>query len=293
MRKKNNLTSESVVKHTNPALKLDSKWESMYWHVVSPDASYSDSPFKELNRQLSKTIITHSALCPGQIVLNLSCDMGEVLREITSQLGGRIKVINVDPISYSLVDIRNSWQDEKSSYYISADFNKLPFMAQSFDRVVSRFGLNIVEDIYSSLTALHSVLKPEGIISIVMLNKLANTPLFKTVINHLKTAYPRYTQSGFENVFYTELNSNLEELLLQTGFRGIRSFERTVVRKFPAYSPSFWLFEVSLFLGHYISALPKENRKEFITAVTKDIKPFIKDDYYIIENNFKLTSAMR
>jgi len=142
-------------------------------------SQWSESaPYWEKHREIIRgmfapitlALIEDAKITAGQFVLDVATGPGEPALTIAGLLGPEGKVLGVDPVPEMVEAAR---REANRRGYQNANFevafaDKLPFPANTFDAVVSRFGVMFFPSPIDSIREMLRVLKPEGRISMAV-----------------------------------------------------------------------------------------------------------------------------
>ena len=106
---------------------------------------------------------------PGEIILDAGCGTGVFTIDILA-LGARVIGLDI-----SLPMLKRSWEKAREYPFqiVLGDMLKLPFLEDSFDKVVSVTALEFIEEAKSSVQELFRVTKKGGCIVVATLNSLS------------------------------------------------------------------------------------------------------------------------
>jgi SAM-dependent methyltransferase len=119
-------------------------------------------------------------LSPGDTVLDLACGTGALAREALSFVGERGRVSGLDLNSGMLEVARRSCRQVD---WHQGAAESMPFPDDSFDAVVSQFGLMFFGDRQASLHEVLRVLKPGGHFAIAVWDTLPRNPAYATEVS--------------------------------------------------------------------------------------------------------------
>jgi SAM-dependent methyltransferase len=119
----------------------------------------------------------------GQNVLDVACGTGILAREVASRVGLIGRVTGLDRVDGMLALARElapniEWQQGIAE--------SLPFDDQTFDAVVSQFGLMFFTDRHQALREMFRVLKPNGRLAVAVWDSLDQIPAYATAVELLE-----------------------------------------------------------------------------------------------------------
>ena len=122
----------------------------------------------------------------GQRVLDVACGTGVLARAAAERVGAAGEVVGLDINEGMLAVARRkapyiTWQ--------SGPAESLPFEDDSFDAVVSQFGLMFFEDRQAALAEMKRVVRPGGHLAVAVWDSLENTPAYATVTDLLQRLF--------------------------------------------------------------------------------------------------------
>jgi ubiquinone/menaquinone biosynthesis C-methylase UbiE len=152
----------------------------------SPAAQEAESRGRltELRQQLyggaTQQMLQAAQLEPGDRVLDIAAGTGDQSREAARLVGPTGSVLATD-ISQEMLDVaaRFARQEGLSNIATRAmNAEQLDLADQSFDAVISRFGLMLIPRKQQALAEIRRVLKPEGMLAALVWSKPERNPLF-------------------------------------------------------------------------------------------------------------------
>jgi len=155
-------------------------------------SQWSESaPYWEKHREIIRgmfapitlALIEDAKITAGQFVLDVATGPGEPALTIAGLLGPEGKVLGVDPVPEMVEAARreaNRRGLQNASFEV-AFADKLPFPANTFDAVVSRFGVMFFPSPVDSVREMLRVLKPGGRISLAVWHFAERNPFHYTV----------------------------------------------------------------------------------------------------------------
>lgn len=118
-----------------------------------------------LHRLWKEIFIRNANIKPDFFVLDIATGTGDLALKIARKLKGRGKLVLSDINHDMLKRGRDRMQDAgffKSTYFIEADAEALPFANNHFDLITIAFGLRNITEKDRALKSMYQVLKPGG-----------------------------------------------------------------------------------------------------------------------------------
>jgi SAM-dependent methyltransferase len=125
-------------------------------------------------------------LAPGQAVIDIACGTGVLAREAAKRVAPGGKVVGLDRNDGMLAMARRvapaiEWRSGRAE--------ALPFADQSFDAVVSQFGLMFFEDRNAALKEMWRVLRPGGRLAVAVWALLDQSPGYAAMTDLLQRLF--------------------------------------------------------------------------------------------------------
>lgn len=151
---------------------------------------------------------------PGQRVLDVACGTGILAREVTLRTGSRGRVAGIDP-SPGMVAVAK--QLAPAVEWREGVAESLPFPDQSFDAVVSQFGLMFFTDRRQALREMLRVLTPEGRLAVAVWDSLDNIPAYASEVALLEQTAGRRAADALRAPFVLGNRKDLATLFSEAG----------------------------------------------------------------------------
>jgi SAM-dependent methyltransferase len=151
---------------------------------------------------------------PGQRVLDVACGTGILAREIAPRIGSAGRVVGVDP-SPGMVAVAK--QLAPAIEWREGVAESLPFPDQSFDAVVSQFGLMFFTDRRQALREILRVLTPGGRLAVAVWDSLDNIPAYASEVALLERTAGRQGADALRAPFVLGTRKDLATLFSEAG----------------------------------------------------------------------------
>jgi SAM-dependent methyltransferase len=113
-----------------------------------------------------------AAVRSHEVVLDVGCGCGATTAQLAALVGPSGRVVGVDLSAPMLARARDS-VTEPHVEFVLGDAGSVPLPAQAFDVLYSRLGVMFFEDSVAAFAHLHAALKPDGRLSVVVWQSLA------------------------------------------------------------------------------------------------------------------------
>jgi SAM-dependent methyltransferase len=151
---------------------------------------------------------------PDQRVLDVACGTGILAREVTSRMGPSGRVAGIDP-SPGMIAVAK--QLAPAVEYREGAAESLPFPDQSFDTVVSQFGLMFFTDRQQALREMLRLLVPAGRLAVAVWDSLDNNPAYASEVALLEQTAGRQVADALRAPFVLGNRKDLATLFSEAG----------------------------------------------------------------------------
>ena len=150
----------------------------------------------------------------GQRVLDVACGTGVLAREVALRMGSSGRVVGIDPSS-GMVAVAK--QLSPAVEWREGVAESLPFPDQSFDAVVSQFGLMFFTDRCQALREMLRVLVPGGRLAVAVWDSLENIPAYASEVALLDQTAGRRAADALRAPFILGNQKDLTTLFSEAG----------------------------------------------------------------------------
>jgi SAM-dependent methyltransferase len=172
-----------------------------------------------------------AAIKPGQRVLDVACGTGVLTREIASRTGSNGKVTGLDPNAGMLEVARQITPDMEWHQGLA---ESLPFPDQSFDAVVSQFGLMFFSDRQEALRQVLRVLKHRGRFVFAVWDSLDNNPAYRDEAALLEYLASDSAADAIRVPYLLGSKADLMKLFQEAGVVDVEVTTSTGTARFPS-----------------------------------------------------------
>jgi len=168
--------------------------------------------------QWASKVADAAQIRPGQRVLDVACGTGILAREAVSRTGPSGFVAGVDP-SPGMLEVAK--QLAPAVEWRQGVAESLPFPDQSFDAVVSQFGLMFFSDRREALRQALRVLIPEGNLAVAVWDALDNIPAYAAEVALLERLAGRQAADALRAPFVLGDRQDLVTLFAEAGVASV------------------------------------------------------------------------
>jgi SAM-dependent methyltransferase len=174
---------------------------------------------------------------PGQRVLDIACGTGVAARAALARVGSTGQVIGVD-VNEGMLAV--AARTESHIDWRAGKAESMPLDDNSFDAVVSQFGLMFFEDRRAAIKEMVRVLRPGGKLAVAVWNSLANTPGYAAMVELLQRLFGTEAANGLRFPFSLGDVPTLRSLFADTDLADIRINTLPGTAHFPSIES--WVF---------------------------------------------------
>ncbi|MCG6974890.1 MAG: class I SAM-dependent methyltransferase [Acidiferrobacterales bacterium] len=227
---------------------------------------------------------------PGDRILDLASGTGEPALSLARQMAGEIEVIGVDAAE-GMVRVANKKVKDlglNNIRFETMPAEALTFDANSFDRVLCRFGVMLFEDSLQGLKEMFRVLKPGGHFALAVWSTPETMPTMHWSYKVMAPRLPQELHPPVAKVTSLGGPGVLEDMLFKAGFSDFTIETKTFNYNFDSFDAYWDHVEASDILKMQYDALPEEARKEVRNEIGKLARDFIVDGQLVVPHDFHL-----
>ena len=227
---------------------------------------YSDV-IRQMFAPVSQALAEAAQIGRGHTVLDIATGPGDPALSLTPMIGPEGKVFGIDPVTEMIAAARRAADDLgfRNTQFDVASADHLPFPDETFDSVISRFGVMFFPSPVDAVREMLRVLKPERKLALAVWHTAETNPFFQTiaqVIDRFVDSPPLAPDAPEPFRFATP--GKLRKVLTEAG--ALAPTERLLqfTIEAPISSEEFWTLrtEMSEKLREKIALLSSEQLKE-------------------------------
>jgi SAM-dependent methyltransferase len=194
---------------SQPSIRRDLDAASGYQELLVP----------ALMQEWAPRVAEAAAIRPGDRVLDVACGTGVLTREAARRAGPTGAVTGLD-LSPEMLAVAARLNPELQ--WRQGSGQSLPFPDQSFDAVVSQFGLMFFPDPVAGLREMMRVLVPGGRLAVAVWGSLAETPAYAAEVALVERLAGKAAGDGLRAPFILGDPKRMAELCEAAGITGAR-----------------------------------------------------------------------
>ena len=193
--------------------------------------AYQDLHVPALFHQFSQPVLAAIDIKPGQRVLDVACGTGVLAREAASMVGPEGYVAGLDPAPGMLAVAQEL---APSIDWRQGAAGSIPFEDNSFDAVVSQFGLMFFPDRPASIREMLRVLASGGQIAVAVWQSLENSEAYPEEVALLQRMAGRPAADALRAPFVLGDQAALYRLFADAGVEPVDITEHHGTARFPS-----------------------------------------------------------
>jgi SAM-dependent methyltransferase len=167
----------------------------------------------------------------GSHVLDVACGTGVLARSALARAGGNGRVVGADPAPGMLAAAK---EIEPSIDWVLCGAEALDVADESFDSVVSQFGMMFFQDRHKSADEMYRALKPGGSLAIAVWRAVEHNPAYADVISVLEEQVGSDAADALRLPYSLGDAGEVVTVLEGSGFAEITVEARTESAQFPS-----------------------------------------------------------
>lgn len=198
---------------------------------IAAAAAYEDLHVPALFRQWAPQVLDAGKIQPGYRVLDVACGTGILAREAKLRLGAGGFVAGLDA-SPGMLTVAQ--QLAPSIEWREGGAESLPYAAESFDSVISQFGLMFFRDRHKALREMMRVLTPNGRMAIAVWDSLENSEAYPIEVSLLERLAGQQAANALRAPFVLGDRAELAQLFQDAGVVSVEIMTHSGTARFPS-----------------------------------------------------------
>jgi ubiquinone/menaquinone biosynthesis C-methylase UbiE len=220
----------------------------------------------------AQEVAVTAAVRPGERVLDVACGTGVLARAAAELVGQHGEVVGLDPDEGMLaVAARHR---SKIEWRVGVA-ESLPFEDDTFDAVLSQFGLMFFRDPLQALREVRRVLRRGGRTVVAVWGPLEETPAYAAFVRLLDRLFGKSVADGLRSPFAMGDRDLFGSLFRDAGFASQRIETRNGLARFPSLTA--W---VAADAKGWLQ-LDDAQHQRLLTEAESDLASFVTSDGYV------------
>jgi SAM-dependent methyltransferase len=205
--------------------------ENIPQELVEAGRGYESLFVPALFEQWTTHLIEGAAIREGSHVLDIACGTGVLARKALSRTGPGGRVVGVDPAPGMLAAAN---EIEPGIDWILCSAEALELDDESFDCVVSQFGMMFFQDRQKSVEEMFRVLRPGGSLAIAIWNSVEQNPAYADIITVLQEQVGTDAADALRLPYSLGNSDEVTTVLGNSGFTSINVETKVESAQFPS-----------------------------------------------------------
>lgn len=205
--------------------------ENIPQELVEAGRGYESLFVPALFEQWTKHLIEGAGIREGSRVLDIACGTGILARNALSRTGPGGKVVGVDSAPGMIAAAK---EIEPNIDWILCSAESLELDDETFDCVISQFGMMFFQDRQKSVEEMFRVLKPSGSLAIAVWNSVEQNPAYADIIAVLQEQVGTAAADALRQPYSLGNTDEVIDVLDNSGFIGIKVETRVEPARFPS-----------------------------------------------------------
>jgi SAM-dependent methyltransferase len=198
---------------------------------IAAATAYEDLFVPALFRQWAPLVVSAADIQPGQRVLDVACGTGVLAREVALRVGPSGHTAGLD-ITLGMLEVAK--RIAPAIEWKQGPADALPFPDQSFDAVVSQFGLMFFPDRKKALREMLRVLVSGGRCAVAVFDSLDNLPAYADEVALLERSAGSQAADALRAPFVLGEKDGLVQLAEEAGVTSIEVATHMGTARFPS-----------------------------------------------------------
>jgi SAM-dependent methyltransferase len=198
---------------------------------VAAAAAYEDLHVPALFGQWAPRVAEAADIQPGQIVLDVACGTGVLAREVRKRVGSNGLVHGIDATPGMLAVAERM---EPAIEWRVGAAESLPYEDESFNAVVSQFGLMFFSDRLAAIREMLRVLTPHGRLAVAVWESLDRSEAYPDEVDLLQRIAGQEAADALRAPFVLGDRAELEALFRDAGVASVAVTTLHGIAQFPS-----------------------------------------------------------
>lgn len=233
---------------------------------------YEEFFLPALFQEWSSRVADTAKIGQGQRVLDVACGTGALARTISKRVEPGGSIVGID-INEGMLAVARKKAPEIDWRHAPAEV--LPFSDNSFDAVVSQFGLMFFEDQLAAIREMYRVLRPGGYMAVAVWGSLENTPGYAAMVDLLNRLFGNGAADALRAPYSLGDDNKLRTLFAAAGLPNVQIYTHLGTARFPSIESWVYTDVKGWTLADSIS---EKDNERLLEEAQQTLQPFVTPD---------------
>ena len=217
-------------------------------------------------------VVEAAQIAEGQSILDVACGTGALTLAAAESVGPGGSVVGVD-INEGMLAVAR--EKAPGIEWRLGQAESLPFLDDSFDAVISQFGLMFFDDRYAAIGEMVRILRPNGRLAVAVWDLLENTPGYAAVTRLLQRLFGDQAAGALRAPYALGNTQVLQSMFTGVGLADVRINTQEGRARFPSLES--WMYtDVK---GWTLADLLDEAQFDLLRReATRELQSFVGED---------------
>jgi ubiquinone/menaquinone biosynthesis C-methylase UbiE len=268
------------------------------WRESAYYWSKHQNTIEQMFSPATQALIQKAQIKDGDEILDVAGGMGEPSFSIAERYGSKVQITFSDLIFEMIEASRKESIARKLDQiqFCRCSGDHLAFRDQSFDVIVSRFGIMFFHDPKKSLSDMLRVLKPQGRISIAVWHQRINNPVHEFFMAEVEKIFPSDPiPPDAPDAFRYAEEGKLAAMVKNAGFSNVQEHVTEILMQAPINFENFFVYrsEISDQLRDKVKAMDSNIRNQLYNDLRARFDPYFDSEGMKIPGKIIVVSAQK
>lgn len=260
-------------------------------HWATKAAAWDEwaDPMQRMAEKFNEPLLEIADLATGHAVLDLASGVGEPAISAARIVGPTGFCCATDFVPEMLEGIQKR-EGTQDLLLTAADMQSLPFVDNTFDRVICRFGVMFAPNTDKLVAELQRVLKPEGRIALMVWGERHQQTLFQALSDAVEKTIDLMPDEHHYSIFRFGEEGSFSRHMTNSAFENIEESTHQFAARVSPEKP-FWQAQLDMTFGHLLTSLDRDKLQMLDDAIQRELSKTRMDGKYKLESHIRIITA--